>query len=106
MKVYKAQPGIVVEFAGIHYSLPDENWDDFINRRSLHQHILGKINGAKPASRIESFEMDAILAPIGQQEIWASGVTYIRSREARMEEAKDAGAGDFYARVAQFQYLS
>ncbi len=40
-----------------------------------------------------------LLAPIGRQEIWASGVTYLRSREARMEESKDAGGGDFYARV-------
>jgi len=45
-------------------------------------------------------EIDSGLhAPIGHQEIWASGVTYLRSREARMEESKDAGGGDFYARV-------
>ena len=31
--------------------------------------------------------------------MWAAGVTYLRSRTARMEEAKDAGGGDFYDRV-------
>ena len=40
-----------------------------------------------------------LLAPIGSQEVWASGVTYYRSRNARMEEAKTAGGGDFYDRV-------
>ena len=40
-----------------------------------------------------------LLAPIGQQEVWAAGVTYFRSRGARMEEAKDAGGGSFYDRV-------
>lgn len=40
-----------------------------------------------------------LLAPIEHQEVWASGVTYMRSREARMEESKTAGGGDFYARV-------
>ena len=45
--------------------------------------------------------LTGILAPIQHQEIWASGVTYLRSREARMEEAKDAGAGDFYARYTR-----
>lgn len=30
-----------------------------------------------------------VLAPIGSQEVWAAGVTYLRSREARGEEAKD-----------------
>jgi 2-dehydro-3-deoxy-D-arabinonate dehydratase len=39
------------------------------------------------------------LAPVGQQEIWAAGVTYLRSRTARMEESKDAGGGSFYDKV-------
>jgi 2-dehydro-3-deoxy-D-arabinonate dehydratase len=38
-------------------------------------------------------------APIGRQEVWAAGVTYLRSRTARMEEAKEAGGGSFYDRV-------
>lgn len=38
-------------------------------------------------------------APIESQEVWAAGVTYLRSRTARMEEAKDAGGGNFYDRV-------
>jgi 2-dehydro-3-deoxy-D-arabinonate dehydratase len=37
------------------------------------------------------------LAPVDTQEIWAAGVTYRRSREARQEEAIDGG--DVYARV-------
>jgi 2-dehydro-3-deoxy-D-arabinonate dehydratase len=40
-----------------------------------------------------------VLAPIEGQEVWAAGVTYYRSRGARMEESKDAGGGDFYDRV-------
>jgi 2-dehydro-3-deoxy-D-arabinonate dehydratase len=38
-------------------------------------------------------------APIQSQEVWAAGVTYLRSRDARMEESKDAGGGTFYDRV-------
>ena len=40
-----------------------------------------------------------LLAPIQNQEIWASGVTYYRSRVGRQEESKESGGGDFYARV-------
>jgi 2-dehydro-3-deoxy-D-arabinonate dehydratase len=40
-----------------------------------------------------------LLPPIGSQEIWASGVTYFNSKLARQEESKEAGGGDFYARV-------
>ncbi|MEI6862392.1 MAG: fumarylacetoacetate hydrolase family protein [Verrucomicrobiota bacterium] len=46
---------------------------------------------AKPAAA-----PGALLAPIGTQEVWAAGVTYLRSRTARMEESKDAGGGTFY----------
>jgi 2-dehydro-3-deoxy-D-arabinonate dehydratase len=42
---------------------------------------------------------DHPLAPIQSQEVWASGVTYLRSRDARMQESKDAGGGTFYDRV-------
>jgi 2-dehydro-3-deoxy-D-arabinonate dehydratase len=30
-----------------------------------------------------------VVAPIGRQEVWAAGVTYLRSRDARSEEATD-----------------
>ena len=39
------------------------------------------------------------MAPIESQEVWAAGVTYFRSRAARMAESKEAGGGDFYDRV-------
>ncbi|MDP9184986.1 MAG: fumarylacetoacetate hydrolase family protein [Actinomycetota bacterium] len=32
----------------------------------------------------------SIAAPIGSQEVWAAGVTYLRSRDARVEEAIEA----------------
>lgn len=38
-------------------------------------------------------------APIGDQEVWAAGVTYYRSRTARMEEAESAGGDIFYDKV-------
>ncbi|MGE0605819.1 MAG: fumarylacetoacetate hydrolase family protein [Pirellulales bacterium] len=38
-----------------------------------------------------------LLAPIDQQEVWAAGVTYKRSRTARMEESQ--GAASFYDKV-------
>ena len=41
----------------------------------------------------------ALLAPIQSQEVWAAGVTYLRSRDARIDESKDAGGGTFYDRV-------
>jgi 2-dehydro-3-deoxy-D-arabinonate dehydratase len=39
---------------------------------------------------------DDLLPPIENQEVWAAGVTYFRSRTARMEESKVATGGHFY----------
>jgi 2-dehydro-3-deoxy-D-arabinonate dehydratase len=36
---------------------------------------------------------------VASQEVWAAGVTYYRSRTARMEESREAGGGSFYDRV-------
>jgi hypothetical protein len=40
-----------------------------------------------------------LLPPMEEQEVWAAGVTYYRSRAARMAESESAGGGDFYDRV-------
>jgi len=42
---------------------------------------------------------DSILPPIGRQEVWAAGVTYLKSRDARMEESQSSGAASLYDRV-------
>lgn len=42
-----------------------------------------------------------LLPPIDQQEVWASGVTYKRSEEARKAESE--GAAQFYAKVYEAQ---
>ncbi len=41
-------------------------------------------------------EEHSVLAPVASQEIWAAGVTYMRSRDARMEESTNP---DHYDRV-------
>ena len=40
-----------------------------------------------------------LVAPIEEQEVWAAGVTYFRSRTARMEESEAGGGMSFYDRV-------
>jgi 2-dehydro-3-deoxy-D-arabinonate dehydratase len=48
------------------------------------------------ARRLKRDEV-ALLAPMDQQEVWAAGVTYRRSRAARMEESQ--GGESFYDKV-------
>ena len=42
---------------------------------------------------------DKLSAVISNQEVWAAGVTYLRSKSARVAESRDAGGGTFYDRV-------
>ena len=99
MKLYRTLDGVVVENNNQYYVL-ETGWTAFVNRSQLHQKVLEDITtiSARP-----DFNLTGVLPPITDQEIWASGVTYMRSKEARMEEAKEAGGGDFYARVYDAQ---
>ena len=69
--------------------------DSLINL--AHPDLIRKISSASP--QIDPLDPTRILAPIGSQEVWAAGVTYYRSRDARMEESKESGGQDFYAKV-------
>jgi len=97
MRVYKTKQGVVVRKGDNLFEVEVSDWDSFINRKGLHSKLLEAIEGLKPSTSISL--IDSPLAPIGNQEIWASGVTYMRSKEARMEESKKTGGDTFYDRV-------
>lgn len=98
MKVYKTTHSIVIEADGRKYDAGQQDWDSFINRDNLAAFLRDQLGKASPVSD-EWFDKQTLEAPIGSQEIWAAGVTYLRSRDARMEESKDAGGGTFYDKV-------
>ena len=98
MKIYNTLQGIVVEANSKLYLSHQNDWDAYINRDNLYEAIVDEITSPFVVLFKDLSELN-ILTPIGQQEVWAAGVTYMKSREARMEESKNAGGGDFYARV-------
>lgn len=98
MKIYKTTKGILIEHEGLFY-LTNADWDRFINNDQIYADTLKLIPQLAIVSDSAELIKKELLAPIGTQEIWATGVTYMRSKSARMEESKDAGGGDFYDRV-------
>ena len=97
MKVFKTKTGIVLEEKNKFYAVPDEDWNSFINDDNLLQKTEQLAASLKAGNQSL---IDDVLPPIGdQQELWACGVTYLRSKVARQEESKASGADDFYARV-------
>jgi len=99
IKIYKTSKGIVIHQGNDFFLSKEPEWDKFINRKDLFKKVNDDLKGLKANSDLSEMIVDNLTAPIGAQEIWAAGVTYLRSREARMEESKDAGGGDFYAKV-------
>ena len=99
-KLYRTPDCLYIEQAGATYRVPESNWDDLLAREDLHGYLRELACGL---NRSDELQQKPLLAPLGSQEIWAAGVTYYRSREARMAESKDAGGGDFYDRVYSAQ---
>jgi len=99
MKVYRIKTGIVIESDDKFFLLKDENWDLFINNDSLFQKIDKLTRSLMPFTDGSKLIAEGVLPPMVSQELWACGVTYLRSKIGRQEESKDAGGGDFYARV-------
>jgi 2-dehydro-3-deoxy-D-arabinonate dehydratase len=98
MRLYKTTKGILLEKEN-GYFLVQEAWDILINRDNLFGYLAQIQNEHISPEVFEQFLKEKVLAPIGTQEIWAAGVTYLRSRDARMEESQEKGGADFYQKV-------
>src|SRR6185369_4169557 len=91
--LYRTATAWWVETApGVGLPIPAAN--SLTTREDLFEYLekVGREGASKPLPQ-------EFLAPIEEQEVWASGVTYFRSRAARMAESESAGGGDFYDRV-------
>lgn len=102
MKLFKTPEGIILKDKDNYFQIPDTDWDRLVDQDNLYHFLQGEMRtglAALSSHYAESLLTTKLNAPIGKQEIWAAGVTYFRSREARIDESKDAGGGDFYDRV-------
>lgn len=97
MLLYNTNKGIVVKYREFWYQLPNVSWDYWLRLDRLEERLLDyvDVNGRET----DAPNKEDLLPPISKQEVWAAGVTYFRSRTARMEESSDAGGSDFYDRV-------
>jgi 2-dehydro-3-deoxy-D-arabinonate dehydratase len=94
MKIYRTARGLLIEEHTQFHALT-ASFDELVRSEDPSSFIPSIRNPTIVAAP----RLTDLLAPIGSQEVWAAGVTYFRSRSARMEESKDAGGGSFYDRV-------
>ncbi|MEJ0032504.1 MAG: fumarylacetoacetate hydrolase family protein [Bacteroidota bacterium] len=99
MQLFKTKTGNILRTEGKSFHI-DSSWDSLINQPDLHQHLSGFTKGTPlNESEADLAIANGTLPPIGTQEVWAAGVTYLKSRDARMEESKDSGGDFFYRKV-------
>ncbi|MDB4883880.1 MAG: 2-hydroxyhepta-2,4-diene,7-dioate isomerase [Gemmatimonadetes bacterium] len=98
MKLYRTNASVVLSYGSVLQAIEDE-WDALINHEHLAAYLSTLVRDAPMQTLHAKSTREERLAPIGSQEVWAAGVTYYRSRSARIEESQDAGGGTFYDRV-------
>src|ERR1700755_1230834 len=98
MKLYRVRQGNLLEWEDNYYLL-SQPWDELINREGLHDHLRSLAARSEAVTTAGTMLEEGVLPPIGSQEVWGAGVTYLRSRNARMEESKASGGADFYDKV-------
>jgi len=96
VKLFRTATGRFIEDDGHQYRIGSLTWDELITHDNLEACLEAIVESEAPTHELHSAPL---LPPIDGQEVWAAGVTYYRSRGARMEEAQDAGGGSFYDRV-------
>jgi 2-dehydro-3-deoxy-D-arabinonate dehydratase len=97
MKLFKTRSCPVVQTDAGFFPLAGVSWDQLFQRDDLRDFLTQTVSRMKPSAQGPAAQ--DIVAPIGQQEVWAAGVTYFRSRTARMAESKEAQGGSFYDKV-------
>jgi 2-dehydro-3-deoxy-D-arabinonate dehydratase len=98
VKLYKTINGIIIENKDGLYEADINDWNSFINDNNLFKKITALVASGN-VIRTDSIEESQIVSPLDKQELWACGVTYLRSKVGRQEESKDSGGADFYAKV-------
>jgi 2-dehydro-3-deoxy-D-arabinonate dehydratase len=96
--IFRGASDFIITAEGQQYHSASFSFDQLFSAPDPLTWLQGQISGW---TRVEPQDLSSIpwLAPVGSQEIWAAGVTYFRSRTARMEEAEAAGGDVFYDKV-------
>ncbi|WP_245632366.1 fumarylacetoacetate hydrolase family protein [Edaphobacter aggregans] len=96
VRLYRTTDGFFGEERNRFWRVEAASWEDLLGDADLHNRVSAE---SQRAELLESLDGMTLLSPVSTQEVWAAGVTYFRSRSARIEESKDAGGGTFYDRV-------
>lgn len=96
MKLYCTADGLVIEDNGDLFHTDEVQFGQLAASDNLERSLRALLSRC---SAVDERALEDLRAPIAEQEVWGAGVTYYRSRTARMEESKATGGADFYDRI-------
>ncbi|MGD2004914.1 MAG: fumarylacetoacetate hydrolase family protein [Flavobacteriaceae bacterium] len=99
MILYNTKAGPVIEQSGVYYDYLRTDFENLLLEEELFKKLTSELTDLKKNTHFSLHNNASLLPPIGSQEVWAAGVTYYKSRTARMEESASSGGSDFYDRV-------
>ncbi len=99
MKIYRTLDSTFLNLEDNWYRLESFSLDNLFSSDAPRDRLFDLARREHSISPQESPLRGTILPPVGSQEIWGAGVTYFKSREARIEESESAKGGDFYDKV-------
>jgi len=95
MKLFRTSRGVVLEDGGACHAV-GLGWNELFQAENPFRLVETARHGAPPVAPPADADL---LPPVDGQEVWAAGVTYYRSRDARIDESRASGGADFYARI-------
>jgi 2-dehydro-3-deoxy-D-arabinonate dehydratase len=98
MMLYRSKAGPVVCEEGRCVLLAGLDWNTIFRQDDPADYLRRQAAGAG-ASPVSLPKAEELLPPLQAQEVWAAGVTYYRSRDARMQESQGSGGDTFYDKV-------
>jgi 2-dehydro-3-deoxy-D-arabinonate dehydratase len=94
MHLYRHDGGLILVESDRAFHLPGRSIDEVFMADDPGGLLRMAIGEGREVPRPDPSQ--PVLPPLESQEVWAAGVTYYRSRVARMDESKEAGASVFY----------
>ena len=98
-RIYRTPDNVLIQQEEDWFQPDLFSFDALFQARDAKALLVSSV-GNWPKLSVEPIPEDGeLLPPLENQEVWAAGVTYFRSRVARMEESEEAGGDRFYDMV-------
>ncbi|MFT5471535.1 MAG: 2-dehydro-3-deoxy-D-arabinonate dehydratase [Verrucomicrobiales bacterium] len=99
ISIYRGARDYIIEAEETQYQTSEFSLNELFRAEDPENWLRERLATIPKAQQLLDLPAQTWLPPVESQEIWAAGVTYFRSREARMEEAEVAGGDVFYDKV-------